>query len=321
MSLVKSYKDSCSIEIPVSALSQKRYNEYLEGSFCPIIEIDGLQWWVVCVPAGDSVENAGYVSVYVAVSKAVDGRYTLSVKNSDIKSRTDMRRFRSHALPRVSETNRYQFDDRESFGWNQFVSHKVLLGSGGIKDGIFTLVCDVEFVIPMGDAPPVPRVTSLFVVNREEVTLSANKGSYRINKAFLANISPTFNAMFVNDPENVEIRDFDIGTVSKALNFCQGIALGGASVGVFIEMLRFGLKYEITGLVKHIESWLIRTMNPDTVSEVAAFAWKFARKDLQDQCARCFYSNRNDLTINPEFVNMDPAIIQGLLQTALIIDS
>uniref|UniRef100_A0A7E4VPI0 MATH domain-containing protein n=1 Tax=Panagrellus redivivus TaxID=6233 RepID=A0A7E4VPI0_PANRE len=100
----------------------------------PVPRCKNLYWWIECYPNGETLELKQYVSVFVCTSTGgFEFKKVITVLRSDVKCQS------TKFCPKNT-----------SGGWKKCISHEKLVLADTIKDGVFTIKCDVIFKVPNG---------------------------------------------------------------------------------------------------------------------------------------------------------------------------
>uniref|UniRef100_A0A7E4ZXJ9 BTB domain-containing protein n=1 Tax=Panagrellus redivivus TaxID=6233 RepID=A0A7E4ZXJ9_PANRE len=302
-SLVKLVTDSYSFEIPETALSMDNGVE-LATEMRPITQIEGLQWCIEYSPAGYDKEDAGFISVFLNVTKAVGIRYVFAVKNTAVQLH-----------------EQFFADEPMSFGAHHLISHDNLRKSGAMQNGKFVITCNAEFEVPLAKVEDPLPIQDLLLESCPQVTFVVGNDTVKMNKAILTNISPVFNAMFNHDTKEaktgtVQIEDFNLKTIQKVKNFCLGSELDNFTFQEGIEVLKFADKYDIQGLQEYLEIFLSINITVDNFCDLVSYAWAYSRDGLKEKCAHYFSEHGDGVYLTAAFVELEPTVMASLVKAA-----
>uniref|UniRef100_A0A7E4ZQY1 BTB domain-containing protein n=1 Tax=Panagrellus redivivus TaxID=6233 RepID=A0A7E4ZQY1_PANRE len=158
---------------------------------------------------------------------------------------------------------------------------------------------------------------------QSDAAIAIGEDTIKVHRGFLSMVSPVFKAMFNPETQEsqtgiVKITDFSVTTVKNALDYCYGVDVGKKTAVEVVDMLRFYDKYDLQSAIKKLEAWLKANLAVKNFAPIAAYAWQYSRESLQAECGRVFRANSTDLVVNPDFVNLDPVIVSGVLKACLI---
>uniref|UniRef100_A0A7E4WAJ1 BTB domain-containing protein n=1 Tax=Panagrellus redivivus TaxID=6233 RepID=A0A7E4WAJ1_PANRE len=140
-----------------------------------------------------------------------------------------------------------------------------------------------------------------------------------IHRDFLSMISPVFKAMFGSDTKEaqtgiVEITDYTADTVNNALDYCYGRPFENKSAAEVTDMLRFYDKYDMQASIEKLEGWLESNISVNNFAPIAAYAWQYSQKSLQNACAQVFHIYSTDIICGSDFVNLEPDVIVAVIK-------
>uniref|UniRef100_A0A7E4V1F7 BTB domain-containing protein n=2 Tax=Panagrellus redivivus TaxID=6233 RepID=A0A7E4V1F7_PANRE len=299
---IKLVTDSYSFEIPERALSRDNGAE-LTTEMRPITQIEGLEWCIEYSPAGLGIQRAGFLSVFIKVTKPIAFRYVFGVKNTAVKVRG------ACSAGNLSS----------SF---ELFSHDELRNSGGIQDGKFVITCDVEFEVPIAEFEETPSIHELLLESCPQIAFVVGKDTVKMNKAILTSVSSVFHAMFSHDmkearTDSVKVTDFDVKTIENVNYFCLGIELDDLTTNESIQVLKFADKYDIKGLQTYLESFLVENITADNFCDIVNYAWTHSRDFMKTKCARYFSMYGEGVFLTSAFADLEPTIMASLVKAAV----
>jgi len=121
---------------------------------------------------------------------------------------------------------------------------------------------------------------------------STNSESILAHKAILTLRSPVFKAMFDSNmyecnTNQIQIPDFDVTTIRRMVEFLYKDTftdIDGTSYEDFVSLLAIANKYQVIGLKKATEIYVIKMLSANNVSELTHNAILYDASDLLKAC-------------------------------------
>uniref|UniRef100_A0A7E4V529 BTB domain-containing protein n=1 Tax=Panagrellus redivivus TaxID=6233 RepID=A0A7E4V529_PANRE len=170
-------------------------------------------------------------------------------------------------------------------------------------------------------ALPCPTAYEFAARDTFDVAFAVDGDKVPAHRGFLAMMSPVFQAMFTHDTKEsqtgvIEITDFDLATVTNAMNLCYGNDTGPKSVLDAISISRFADKYDIQSAMKHCDEALATHLTKKNFAQIAKHAWEFNKDGLKQHCI-AFFKKHTDVVLTPGFAGLSAAIMEGIVHGAV----
>uniref|UniRef100_A0A7E4V3U0 BTB domain-containing protein n=1 Tax=Panagrellus redivivus TaxID=6233 RepID=A0A7E4V3U0_PANRE len=171
---------------------------------------------------------------------------------------------------------------------------------------------------------PCPTAYEFAARDPVDVAFAVDGDKLPAHRGFLSGLSPVFRAMFTHDTVEartgfIEITDFDMVTVTNAINFCYGNDTGPKSVSEVLSMSRFADKYDIQPVVKRCEKALSTHITLENFCDIADYVWTLTRDELKSPCIEFFRQNPK-IALTPSFARLPLAVREGIIQEAVIVE-
>uniref|UniRef100_A0A7E4ZRG4 BTB domain-containing protein n=1 Tax=Panagrellus redivivus TaxID=6233 RepID=A0A7E4ZRG4_PANRE len=302
MQTVKVVKDSTTLTLNEADLTGKKIGDGLRTTILNIPGTDGGKWWIEYFPAGYRSLAKAHVSAYNCSNMPAKAKFAFGVDGSSI-----------------NKTSTYEYSDtRRGVGWSQFASHEELRPL--FRDGKLTITCNVEFFFeaPFTYSPPRLFRCCEHVPTDFELVMGTDR--LQVHRNLLSLMSPVFHAILSHDTSEspsgeIEITDFDFNTVKAAVDYCYGRDIEN-SVDLYIQILRFALKYGIKDIASQLESIPLCNLSPETFCSIALYAYDFSKNELLTKCSAFFKINHDKIKGVKKFAELPPEFVVHLLRNA-----
>uniref|UniRef100_A0A7E4VW38 BTB domain-containing protein n=1 Tax=Panagrellus redivivus TaxID=6233 RepID=A0A7E4VW38_PANRE len=308
------FKDSVGFLLDEADFSKKKVGEELKTAEHCVPYSDGLKWWVEWFPAGNSAKYTNYISVFLAVNKAVFAKF-------EFKINVPLRAGQTECELKRSAT--HDFTKPESFGFRKFASHDTLRRFPALGK---LVTCEVEFAFlgPLIRLSPCLAPYSDHGPSDFELVVGFRR--VKVHKRFLSLISPVFHAMLSHDTAEakfgkVKITDFDFETVKTAIDFCLGRKLEAQSVETVVGILRFADKYAIDTVTDQLSKIPRSNLSIDTFPTIVHYAYDCSDSDLFDECCAFFKEHQRLIRATEKFSQLPPSSVAHLLGTTFDLET
>uniref|UniRef100_A0A7E4W0E3 BTB domain-containing protein n=1 Tax=Panagrellus redivivus TaxID=6233 RepID=A0A7E4W0E3_PANRE len=281
-------------------LTECKPGKYINTRARDVPGSDGLKWWIKYYPAGHKKGYKNCLSLFLHVTKPVLANYNFQVDGSSIE-----------------KSFTHNFPGEKSLG-KKFTTHDALRPL--FVDGRLSITCRVEFEIFVPNAVMAPRVGQCYERVPADVDLVVGTERLKVHKSLLSFVSPVFHAMLTNGTveapsDEIEVTEFDYGTVKTAIDFCYGRALENTSVESVIGVLRFADKYRIN-IQDQLEKFVSFNLKPESLAAALQYADESSKESLFNGCRTFFKRNVSDVTATDSFASLSPTLICRLLKGA-----
>uniref|UniRef100_J3LY04 BTB domain-containing protein n=1 Tax=Oryza brachyantha TaxID=4533 RepID=J3LY04_ORYBR len=266
--------------------------------------VGGHSWYIRYYPNSDTSENAGSISVYLAldhnVTKGVRARYKFSLLDRARR-------------PSYSKSSGPDVFLSSGWGWRAFISRDELEKSEYLRDDCFTIMRwrpRTSTSPPQHHAPPAPPPPAVVVPPSDlrqhlggllatgegaDVTFEVDGETFAAHRWVLAARSPVFRAELLGPEKNagaavvrvddMEAQDF-VALLCYMYTDCLPERDGGEAAAMLPDLVAAAGRYKMERLRLVCEQRLCEYVNARTVVAMLAFAEEHRCNGLKEKCLR-----------------------------------